>query len=134
MDHFVIWEAVSMAWSEVGLAPSEYPEIATELRASYSSWDEVGDVIFGDVLGSFALESCLLPLALVPVIGMLLITPFPDWGYEKSYLQERMRRWYSVPRWRHYLNPLRLVGYPLALLIAGGLCWRLKAAYKAALA
>ena len=110
MRHFVIWDAVSMAWSEVGPAPSDYPKIAAKLRAEYSSWDEVSDVVFGDVIGSFALESCLLPLAIVPIIGLFLITPFPDWGYEEAYLQERMRRWYSVPRWLHYLNPLRLLG------------------------
>ena len=131
MKHFVIWDAISMAWSEVGLAPSDYPKIAAELRADYSSWDEVSDVVFRDVIGSFALESCLMPLAIVPIIGMFLITPFPDWGYEEAYLRERMHRWYSVPRWRHYLNPLRLVGYPLALLFAFSISRRLKAAYRA---
>ncbi|KAB8194976.1 hypothetical protein FKV24_005670 [Lysobacter maris] len=32
MDHFLIWNTVSMAWTEIGLDDDEYPAIARELR------------------------------------------------------------------------------------------------------
>lgn len=128
-DPFIVWNAVSMAWTEIGLGEPEIPPIAAELRATYPQWDEVRRVIYGDVLGSFALESGLLPLAAGSIIGMFLITPFPDWGYEETYLRRRMQRWYRLPRWWHFLNPIRLIGYPFAILFAFGLCRRLKRAY-----
>lgn len=131
MEHFIIWNTVSMAWTEIGLSREDYPEIARELKSSYRSWTEVDDIILGDVVGSFALDSALLPLALVPLLGVFLVTPFPDWGYEAGYLRERMARWHRVPRWRHYLNPLRLVGYPIAYLFSLSLRRRLRAAYLA---
>ena len=121
-----------MAWTEIGLSREDYPEIARELRTSYNSWTEVNDVILGDVLGSFALESFLLPLVVIPVIGLFLVAPFPDWGYDEAYLRKRIARWDSIPRWRHYLNPFRLLGYPLAYLLSFGLRTRLKAAYHRA--
>ncbi|PWF54684.1 hypothetical protein C7C56_005380 [Massilia glaciei] len=129
MDHFLVWDTVSMAWTEVGLSSADYPKIALELRANYSTWEEVNEIIMGDVLGSFAVKSAFFPLALIPLIGMFLITPFPDWGYEKSYLQKRMMRWQRLPRWQHYLNPVRLVGYPIAYLFSLSLRHKLKAAY-----
>jgi hypothetical protein len=132
MKQFIIWDAVSMAWTEVGLSPEEYPKIARELRANYDNWDEVNDIILGDVLGSFALVSSLLPLAIIPIIGLFLIAPFPDWGYEKSYLEKRIAHWERYPRWRHYLNPLRLIGYPIAYLLSIQVRSKLKRAYLAA--
>jgi hypothetical protein len=132
MEHLLVWSTVSMAWTEIGLGREEYPPIARELRSTFRDWDEVNDIILGDVLGSFALESLLLPLAAVPVIGMFLITPFPDWGYEEAYLKRRIARWMRVPRWTHYLNPLRLLGYPLAWLMSFSVRYRLKAAFHRA--
>ncbi|MEO7862489.1 MAG: hypothetical protein ABIU05_19055 [Nitrospirales bacterium] len=132
MENFVIWNTVSMAWTEVGLSREDYPEIASELRSAYPNWREINDVILGDVLGSFALESALFPLALVPLIGMILITPFPDWGYEEAYLLKRIELWHRLPRWRHYMNPIRIIGYPLAYLFSLSLRHRLRAAYYAA--
>lgn len=63
---------------------------------------------------------------------MFLITPFPDWGYEEAYLRRRMARWNRSPRWLHFVNPLRLIGYPLAYLISFPLRRRLKKAYNQA--
>ena len=42
----------------------------------------------------------------------------PDWGFEEAYLRRRIARWYSRPYWLHFLNPLRILGYPIALLFA----------------
>lgn len=125
----LVWSTVSMAWTEVGLSRDEYPAIANQLRSSYSSWDEVNEIILGDVLGSFALESLLLPFAMIPVVGLLFLTPFPDWGYEETYLRSRAARWHESPRWRHFLNPLRLLGYPIAYLLSLSVRHRLKKAF-----
>jgi hypothetical protein len=134
MKHFLLWNTVSMAWSEVGLARDEYPEIAKELRTIYQSWEEANAVILKDILGSFSLESSLLPLALIPVIGVFLTTPFPDWGYEEAYLKKRIATWEKTPRWLHYLNPFRLLGYPVAYLLSYAIRRKLKAAFLQSLA
>jgi hypothetical protein len=131
MDNFLIWDTVSMAWTEVGLSRDDYPKIARELRSTHHNWEEVNRIILADVIGSFAIESALFPLALVPLIGIFLITPLPDWGYEESYLRKRMNRWHRMPRWRHYMNPIRLFGYPIAYLFSLSVRRRLKAAYHA---
>lgn len=122
-----------MAWTEVGLAPGEYPKIAEKLRTRYSDWSEIDDIITYDVLGSFALESSLLPLAIVPVIGLFMIAPFPDWGFDEDYLKARIAKWERIPRWRHALNPLRWVGYPIAWLMSFGVRRKLKKAFLDAL-
>jgi hypothetical protein len=129
MDHFLIWDTVSMAWTEIGLSGDDYPKIAKKLRATYANWSDVDDIIKGDVLGSFALDSLLLPLALIPIIGMFLIAPFPDWGYEEAYMRARITKWGKIPRWRHYLNVLRLAGYPIAWLMSLHVRFKLKAAF-----
>jgi len=121
-----------MAWTEVGLGDDEYSEIARELRSNYRSWGEVNDIIMGDVLRSFALESLLTLLAGIPFVGLLLIAPLPDWGYEEAYLRERIARWGGIPRWKHYLNPLRLIGNPIAYLLSFPLRRKLKAAFQRA--
>lgn len=59
-----------------------------------------------------------------PAFDTFLIVPFmlwmimPDWGYCEEYLRNRMTRWYARPYWRHFLNPLRLFGYPLAIVLS----------------
>lgn len=120
-----------MAWTEIGLDDKEYAEVALNLRATYSSWEEVNGIILGDVLGSFALDSAILLLAFIPLIGLLLISPFPDWGYDERYLRKRLADWQRKPRWVHYLNPFRLIGYPVGYLFSLALRLKLKAAYYA---
>jgi hypothetical protein len=132
MSEFLVWDTVSMAWTEIGLGNDEYPKIASKLRKTYAKWDEVDAIIKGDVLGSFALESSFMPLAIVPIIGLFFISPFPDWGFEKSYLQNRISKWHRQPRWRHYINPLRLVGYPIAYLFSFNVRRKLKVAFLVA--
>jgi hypothetical protein len=74
----------------------------------------------------FALEVFL-------IFPCMLWMIMPDWGYNEDYLRERIRKWHSKPRWMHFLNPLRLLGYPLAILSSSGIRRRLQAAYKDAL-
>ena len=129
MDHLIIWNAVSMAWTEIGLSDEEYDKIAADLQLSYTSWSEIDDIIKGDVLGSFALTTLLLLLAMVSLIGIFFVTPLPDWGYEEAELRRRMGNWSKIPRWKHYLNPLRIMGYPLAWLLSSSVRKKLKNAF-----
>jgi hypothetical protein len=129
MKHFLVWDTISMAWTEIGLGPEDYPKIAEKLRSDYSNWSDIDNIIKGDVLGSFAIDSLLLPLAFIPIIGIFLIAPFPDWGYEETYLKARIAKWGRIPRWQHYLNLLRLAGYPIAWLISFSVRYRLKIAF-----
>lgn len=68
----------------------------------------------------------------IPIVGSLfLIAALPDWEFENTWLQRKMQKWYAIPWWMHYLNPLRWIGY----LIAFGMAYRvincLKRYYKA---
>ena len=128
MDHLIVWNAVSMAWTEIGLSDEDYDKIAADLQLSYTSWSEIDDIIKGDVLGSFALTSLLLLLALVSFIGIFFVS-LPDWGYSEAELRRRMGNWSKMPRWKHYLNPLRIMGYPLALLLSISVRKKLKSAF-----
>lgn len=55
---------------------------------------------------------------LVRLDPLMLWMRMPDWGYSEEYLRTRMERWYSRPYWMNFLNPLRWLGYPLAILMA----------------
>lgn len=122
----VVWDAVSMAWTEIGLEKSDYPRIANRLLSLQVSWDDVQRVAIRDVCASFALEVFL-------IFPCMLWMIMPDWGYNEDYLRERIRKWNSKPVWMHFLNPLRWLGYPLAILSSSGIRHRLKVAYKDAL-
>jgi hypothetical protein len=123
-DHFLIWDAVSMAWTEVGLLPDDYPKIAAKLRSQYSNWREIAFVVDRDVVWSFALDSCWFVL-----LATILISPLPDWGYDETELRKKMHRWYRKPRWWHLLNPLRWLGYPVALAASRSLRSKLRRAF-----
>ena len=132
MGKFLVWNTVSMAWTEIGLDKDDYPKIALELRKSFSSWTDVNRIVLGDVVASFTFESWALPLAMIPLLGIFLISPWPDWGYEQDYLERRIAKWERVPRWQHYLNPFRLACYPLAWLLSLEVRFKLKRAFLAA--
>jgi hypothetical protein len=124
---FQVWDAVSMAWTEIGLEPSDYPAIAEKLKKEGATWPEVRAIALRDVCGSFAVDSFL-------IIPCMLWMIMPDWGYNEEYLRRRAQRWAKRPIWLHFLNPLRLLGYPVALLFSMGVRLRLKRALTMALA
>lgn len=129
-EHFLIWDTASMAWTEIGLDATEYQDRAKRLWMHYPDWQTIDRIILRDVLGSFAFESGLLPLAIVPVLGFVLMTLLPDWGYNQDYLIGRMQRWYGRPIWVHYLNPFRVIGYPIGYWMAFSLRRKLKLAFE----
>jgi hypothetical protein len=123
---FLVWTTVSMAWTEIGLEEADYPPIARELLAQGADWPAVRRIALREVCGAFALDSFL-------IFPCMLWMIMPDWGYNEDYLRRRMQRWQRRPLWQQLLrNPLRLLGYPVALLMSRRIRARLKQAMRVA--
>ncbi|MEO1855954.1 MAG: hypothetical protein ABGY95_01135 [Rubritalea sp.] len=122
MDKFLVWEVMSYAWTEIGLEKSDYPEYAKKIYSQCDDWKTIDQIITKDVCGSFSQDTFL-------IFPCMLWMIMPDWGYNKEYIKERMQHWYSKPAWQHYLNPLRLLGYPLALVFSLSVRRKLKKAF-----
>ena len=122
MDSFRIWKVMSYAWTEIGLEEEDFSQHAVEIYECYKDWQEVSSVITKDVCGSFAFESFLL-------FPCMLWMIMPDWEYDQDCLKIRMEKWHSKPFWVHFLNPLRIFGYPVALIISWSVRKRLKKAF-----
>lgn len=122
MDNYPIWDAVSFAWTEIGLEDREYPEYAKKIREYSDDWNQVNRIIILDVCGSFAFDTFL-------IFPCMLWMIMADWGYNEDYLRERMKKWYSKPYWKHFLNPLRLLGYPLAIVMSYSVRRKIKKAF-----
>ena len=80
---FLIWDAVSYAWTGIGLDNNEYNEYGKQLDAKFNSWEEIDLIIKRDVCASFALDSFL-------IFPCMLWMIMPDWGYNEEYLMARM--------------------------------------------
>lgn len=122
MDKFKIWDVMSYAWTEIGLEEEDFPQYAAEIYEHCKDWDEVSSIITKDVCGSFAFDSFLIYPCMLWMI-------MPDWGYDQNYLKVRMEKWYSKPGWVHFLNPLRIFGYPIALFLSWSVRLKLKKAF-----
>jgi hypothetical protein len=110
MDRYHVWEIISYAWTEIGIEDKECVDLVRKGAITGEHLREVDRIVFRDVCASFAVDTVLN----IPLMGMLM----PDWGYNQEYLRKRLERWYSRPYWTNFLNPLRLLGYPLAVLLA----------------
>lgn len=113
MERYRIWEIVSYAWSEIGIDDDECRSLVRKGDIGVADLAEADRLFFRDVCASFAVDSFL-------VFPLMLWMLMPDWGFSDEYLQRRMTRWYAKPYWTHFLNPLRILGYPVALFFA----WR----------
>ena len=122
MDSFIIWDVVSYAWTEIGLEKEEYPIYAAKISQQYKDWKTVNKIVIRDVCASFAFDSFL-------IFPCMLWMIMPDWGYNEEYLRERMNKWYSRPYWKQFLNPMRIMGYPLALLFSFSVRSKIKKAF-----
>lgn len=118
---YKVWDTISMEWTEIGLDDSDYPKIAESIKRIEPNWKVVNRIIVGDVCASFAVDSILV----IPCWMMM-----PDWGYEEDYLKKRILKWNSKPRWFWFLNPIRIVGYPVSILLSSGVRRKLKRAYN----
>jgi hypothetical protein len=130
MDKFAVWHTFSATWTEIGLDGDDIAHDAKTLRNSYQDWGDIDKIIFRDICLSFSIESALVLVAVFPPLILLVgVSPWPDWGYETEYLNNRAKKWYSTPYWLHLLNPIRLVGYPLAVLFVLSLRSKLKKSF-----
>ena len=111
MEPFSVWEIVSYAWTEIGIEDDECLVFVREGQIGIEDLPEVDRLFFKDVCASFAVDSFL-------IFPLMLWMLMPDWGFDEEYLQRRMKRWYERPYWTHFINPLRILGYPVALLFA----------------
>ncbi|MCB0345550.1 MAG: hypothetical protein KDD66_10555 [Bdellovibrionales bacterium] len=112
MDSYYVWQIISFSWTEVGIEYPECQELVEKAQISIEDLPEVDRIYFRDVCASFA------PVA---ILGFpLWMFVIPDWGYGEEDLRERMERWYKRPYFLHFLNPLRVLGYPIALLMSWG--------------
>lgn len=115
MDREQIWLAVSFAWSEIGLERSDYARFATRIGATPADATVLRRVVFWEVAGAFAVDTVLAAVSM----GVTL----PDWGYEDEYVLRKVRRWRARPLVWSLCNPVWLLGYPVACLVAVG-AWR----------
>ena len=122
MDNFVIWDVISYAWTEIGLQKNEYPDYAEKIREHHKDWKTVNKIIIRDVCASFAFDTFL-------ILPCMLWMIMPDWGYDEEYIRNRMNKWYSRPYLLHFLNPMRVLGYPIALLFSLSVRTKLKNAF-----
>ena len=122
-DNFDIWIVVSYSWAEIGLEEQDFAKYAEKTIANHQTWEDVNAIIIKDVCASFAFESFLL----FPCMLWFLM---PDWEYDNDYLKNRMKSWYAKPYWTHFINPLRVLGFPLALLFSNGVRKKLKREYQ----
>jgi hypothetical protein len=110
-DVYRVWEAISYAWTEIGIEDEECRAIAQKAAMRPEHLPEIDKIFFKDVCASFAVDSFLI----IPLMFWMIM---PDWGYSETYLRKRMLDWYAKPYWSHFLNPVRILGYPVAVFFA----------------
>lgn len=123
MESKEIWQTISYAWTEIGLSDDEYELHAKRIKSKYPEWSSVNKIIYRDVLGSFSLFQLL-------VFPLFLWMLMPDWMWDEKYIEEKMNKWYSKPVFIHYLNPLRIIGYPFAWAFSASVRAKLKNAFN----
>lgn len=116
-----VWEAISYAWTEVGLDRGGFRRFAQDAGISPGDRRALLHAVFWQVCGVFAIETSL---ALIPM-GITL----PDWFFPEP--EQKVTRWLARPLLRSVLNPLWLVGYPLSCLLVDSYRYRLRQASAA---
>lgn len=111
IDVYKAWEFISYAWTEIGIEEDECKSLALETGITPDTLAQADRIIFRDVCASFAVDSFL-------IFPLMLWMIMPDWGYSEEYLRNRVTKWYAKPYWMHFLNPIRVLGYPIAVLFS----------------
>lgn len=112
MQREQVWLAASFSWSESGLEDSEYRNYAKSIGALPGESRAVAFVVFWEVCGAFA----------VFTVGALLSmgAALPDWGFKDEYVLHKVSAWRNRSLVLSLINPLWVVGYPLACVMAFG--------------
>ncbi len=121
MKRYLVWQIFSYAWTEIGIDDDECLSLVRQGEIGVADLAAIDRIFFRDVCASFAVDAFL-------IFPMMLWMIMPDWGFSDEYLQRRMQRWYAKPYWYHFLNPLRVCGYPVALLFG----WRYRSMIRKA--
>lgn len=108
MDKFYVWEIFSHAWSEIGIEDDECKALLIKGCINAQDIPEIERIYYRDICASFAVDSFL-------IFPMMLWMLMPDWGFNEKYLRARMIQWYARPYWVNFINPLRFLGYPIAI-------------------
>lgn len=108
-----IWEATSYAWTEIGLEPSDFVDFARDAGLTPQDRKALAHAVFWETCGAFAIETVFALL----LMGITL----PDWQFPEPV--QKVQRWLCSPLALSLLNPLWLLGYPLACVFALGY-WR----------
>lgn len=106
-----VWEVVSYAWTEIGIDQAECDRLVRRFGLGPANVDAARRICFRDAAASFGFETFL-------VFPLFLWMLMPDWGYGETYLRRRILNWRKRPLIWHFANPLRVLAYPLALLLA----------------
>jgi hypothetical protein len=114
---FAVWDIMSYAWTEIGITQDECDALVAHHGLGAIPLAEIRRVVYRDVCASFAHDTFLI----FPLMAWMLM---PDWGYDAAYLRRRAAAWEARPAWRHWLNPLRAFGYPMAVLFSASQ-WRM---------
>lgn len=104
MDTSQVWAFFSYAWTQTCADEDACRSFVRQTHIGMADLRVVERLLFKDICASFAVDSLWLL--------------FPDWGYDAADLQQQISRWHARPYGWHLLNPLRLLGYPIALHLA----------------
>ncbi|MGN2245902.1 hypothetical protein ACFWZ3_04325 [Frateuria sp. GZRR35] len=121
MNREKIWEAMSYAWTEVGLDAAGFQRFARDADLSAHDPRALFHAVFWQVCGAFAVETAW---AL-----MLMGVTLPDWFFPEP--EKKVSRWLARPLSYSVLNPLWLMGYPLSCLLVASYWHRLRKASAA---
>ena len=110
MNKEQIWIFISYWWTEIGLSEEEIDDLFGRMNINPNNLSEVRKAIFWEYCGAFAMYTLWSFLT----IGIIL----PDWGFEEKYVRSKVFNWLRRPVIFSLFNPLWLLGYLLACLIA----------------
>ncbi len=110
MNREYVWMAMSYAWTEIGIVGSEYEDYAHKIAAHESEMGEFKRAVFFEIIPAFAVDTIFA----FTFIGINL----PDWSFDSDYLNNKVNKWLKRPLVLSLLNPIWLIGYPLAIIIS----------------
>ena len=108
MNREKIWEAMSYAWTEIGLDDKDFQRFGYEISAQPEDMPEFNRAVFWETCGAFAVETTFALL----LLGMTL----PDWYFPEA--EKKVSCWLRRPLILSLVNPLWIVGYPISCLMA----------------
>lgn len=101
------WEVFAQVWVDTSYDEQDLAQFAGILRQTGLSPRELRRIAYFEVCGAFATFSVAVLLS----AGMAL----PDWLYPEAQARREVADWLARPLAMSLLNPVWLLGYPLAV-------------------